>query len=119
MGNQAITCPITTHVLDQQTGKPAVGMIVRLQQREPHDFEEIANGVTNADGRITDLIATPTLAPGVYRLRFETGMYFVAMKQADYFYPSVIVEFQVTTAKRHYHVPLLLSPFGYSTYRGS
>jgi 5-hydroxyisourate hydrolase len=114
-----MTCPITTHVLDLQLGKPAVGMFVRLQQLTANDFADIADGVTDADGRIMDLVSSDKVIAGIYRLRFETGMYFEGVKQPEYFYPSVTVEFRVTAARSHYHVPLLLSPFGYSTYRGS
>ncbi|HEV2149040.1 MAG TPA: hydroxyisourate hydrolase [Longimicrobiaceae bacterium] len=106
---------ITTHVLDTSRGRPAGGVAVRLE-RGP---EVLAHGATDADGRLRDLLPAGTpLQPGSYRLVFDTGAYF-AGHAADAFYPEVSVVFQVRDAGEHYHVPLLLSPFGYSTYRGS
>lgn len=94
---------ITTHVLDTSTGKPAKGIAVILEGPTQ------GKGVTNADGRAQ----LGEAVPGRYRLTFEVASYF-----PDGFYPSVTIDFQIREAK-HHHVPLLLSPFGYSTYRGS
>ena len=105
--------PITTHILDIAAGKPAAGVSVRLERQTATGYEELANGVTNADGRVTDLLEPGTLSAGVYRVSFDVGAY------QEGFYPSVSVDFRVDALDEHYHVPLLLSPFGYSTYRGS
>jgi 5-hydroxyisourate hydrolase len=111
---------ITTHVLDTAQGKPAQGVPVFLQfHRGEGEWEDRAYGVTNADGRIPDLLPAGTaLEAGTYRLTFATEEYF---KQAGItgFYPYVPVIFALQDTEQHYHVPLLLSPFGYSTYRGS
>ena len=119
MGNAAMTSPITTHVLDQQRGTPAAGMIVKLQRLQDAGSHDLSQRTTNSDGRVTDFLPTASLEPGVYRLIFETRGYFEAVAQSEFFYPSVQVDFVVTEQRSHYHVPLLLSPFGYSTYRGS
>jgi 5-hydroxyisourate hydrolase len=110
---------ITTHVLDTAKGCPASGIPVKLAFKQGETWKEIGQGVTNNDGRIVDLVPKGTnLAIGTYQLTFETGVYFSATGSAA-FYPSVPVLFQIDEADQHYHVPLLLSPFGYSTYRGS
>lgn len=106
--------PITTHVLDTSIGRPAAGVEVRLY-REAGD--EVGRGTTNADGRVTDLMSGP-LEAGIYRLELETGAYFARDGRAC-FYPRVAITFEVSAAREHYHVPLLLNPYGYSTYRGS
>jgi 5-hydroxyisourate hydrolase len=106
--------PITTHVLDTARGLPAAGVAVTLE-RGP-DWTEVGSGRTGEDGRIAGL-GSPQ-APGPYRLRFETGPYFEASGTAAFF-PEVTVQFAVERPEEHHHVPLLLSPFGYSTYRGS
>lgn len=104
---------ISTHVLDARTGTPAAGVPVRLATRRGADWVEVAAAVTDPDGRVTDLPA-PT-APGSARLTFDTGAYL----GADTFYPEVTITFRVTDVDQHLHVPLLLSPYAYSTYRGS
>lgn len=110
---------LSTHVLDTSTGRPAEGLSLTLEARSGEAFRELARGVTNADGRVKDLSGANTkLPPGVYRLTFDTGAWFQARGQRG-FYPSVQVLFEVTATDEHYHVPLLLSPFGFSTYRGS
>ncbi|MFI5090718.1 MAG: hydroxyisourate hydrolase [Terriglobales bacterium] len=109
---------ITTHVLDTSTGRPAAGVPVRLEKQAGGGWQSAGQGVTNQDGRIADLLAGAKLAPGTYRLTFDTTTYFSARKQPS-FYPQVQVMFTVGDAAQNYHVPLLLSPFGYSTYRGS
>jgi 5-hydroxyisourate hydrolase len=112
--------PITTHVLDLSSGRPARGVAVALSFRIADDrWDDLALGVTDLDGRIGDLLPEGTpLAAGTYRLHFDTYDYFLA-RGVTSFYPSVVVTFLVDDHSAHFHVPLLLSPFGYSTYRGS
>lgn len=111
--------PITVHALNTTLGKPAAGLAVILDKAEGKEWRELARGKTNDDGRLTTLLAKDhQLAAGVYRLTFETGAYFAESKTKT-FYPRVEVIFEIENPKEHYHVPLLLSPFGYSTYRGS
>jgi 5-hydroxyisourate hydrolase len=109
--------PVTSHILDTSRGKPAVGISVVLY-RQQHEWTEIGRGITTTDGRIGDLLPKGTvLSSGIYKLHFETGAYFAGLATPA-FYPFVDIVFQLTTGE-HYHVPLLLNPFGYSTYRGS
>lgn len=117
---------ITTHVLDAQRGKPAAGVPVELWQRaggadgsagSAGGWELLASAVTDDDGRAKQL-GPETIPNGEYRLRFDTGAYFAAT-QTEAFYPEVQLTFLVAEEGRHYHVPILLSPFAYSTYRGS
>jgi 5-hydroxyisourate hydrolase len=105
---------VTTHVLDATAGRPAAGVDVTLAGA---DGASIASGVTNDDGRIPEL-GPDHLDPGVYRIDFRTGDYFAGRGQ-ETFYPQVSITFSVSAEAAHYHVPLLLSPFAYSTYRGS
>jgi len=111
---------ITTHILDITAGTPAVGIPVTLERRtHGAGWQVIAEGVTDHDGRAHDLMQpTDIFEPGHYRLLFETSAYF-ASRELECFFPQVTVSFVVRDALKHYHVPLLLSPFGYSTYRGS
>jgi len=109
---------ITTHVLDTSLGKPAVAVSVALAVLEDGSFVELGRALTDPDGRVKQLLGDRALTPGLYRLRFETGAHYRATGQ-DSFYERVELQFHVTDASQHYHVPLLLSPFGYSTYRGS
>ena len=109
---------ITTHVLDISMGKPGIDISIMLQQLHTHGYETIAQGITNNDGRIADLLPPAKQLPhGVYKLVFETGTYYSA-KSIKTFYPLVEISFMISDDS-HYHVPLLISPFGYSTYRGS
>lgn len=109
---------LTTHVLDTTQGRPAAGVRIALYEPAGSDWRELAHGVTNADGRLPDLLpAAQLLAPGAYKLKFFTQEYFEREGQ-PHFYPFVEICFNVANAA-HYHVPLLLNPFGYSTYRGS
>ncbi|GAC1369373.1 MAG: hydroxyisourate hydrolase [Hymenobacter sp.] len=109
---------ITTHILDTTKGKPAAGVSIALLQQADDTWQEIARGVTNADGRIADLLPHKRpLELGVYKLMFFTSAYFAQSGTAN-FYPFVEIVFNVT-GNEHYHVPLLLNPFGYATYRGS
>jgi 5-hydroxyisourate hydrolase len=103
---------LSTHVLDTSVGRPAGDVPVRLQARGEDGWQEVLDGRTDADGRLTGWGVD---AAGVYRLVFDTAAYL----GPDAFYPRVTVVFRVTDPAEHYHVPLLLSPFGYSTYRGS
>lgn len=108
---------VTTHVLDSAVGAPAAGVAVVLEARQSEDWSEVAHGVTDAGGRIEAL--GPTALPsGTYRLRFDVGGYY-ARQGIDSFYPEVVVTCLIDADQAHYHVPLLLSPFAYSTYRGS
>ncbi len=109
---------LTTHILDTTKGKPAKGITIILFRGENDSWTELARGITNADGRIQDLLAADEkLEHCIHKMRFETKDYFDGM-QVTTFYPYVEIIFDVT-ADEHYHVPLLLNPFGYSTYRGS
>ncbi|HLM57670.1 MAG TPA: hydroxyisourate hydrolase [Pyrinomonadaceae bacterium] len=111
---------ITTHVLDTARGRPAEGVPVALEkQTSGGGWQTLGRGKTDADGRLRDLLSQEQrLTQGVYRLTFDTATYFDSLGLAG-FYPEVSVAFSVADASQHYHVPLLLSPFGYSTYRGS
>lgn len=103
--------PITTHILDINKGRAASGIAVQLEKQEGGSWKELARGKTNADGRIEDLLPPGSQAHvGIYRLNFETK---------TEFYPTVSIVFEIKNPQEHYHVPLLLSPFGYSTYRGT
>lgn len=108
---------VTTHVLDAAQGRPAVGVAVRLERLDGDASDPLAHGRTDDDGRARDL--GPEQVPaGTYRLVFDTGAWFAAAGR-ETFYPEVVVTFLVTDEHPHHHVPLLLSPFAYSTYRGS
>jgi 5-hydroxyisourate hydrolase len=104
---------ISTHVLDAVTGRPAAGIEVTLSARGEAGWADVSRRTTNGDGRIPDL--DEDAAAGVYRLSFDTEAYL----DGATFYPEVVVVFRITDAAAHHHVPLLLSPFAYSTYRGS
>lgn len=111
---------ITTHVLDLSLGKPAAGVGVVLE-RKTHSagWQRMGESLTDPDGRVNALLrAGEVFLPGHYRLIFETGPYFL-LRSAESFYPQVTIAFTVKDPAQDYHVPLLLSPFGYSTYRGS
>ncbi len=109
---------ISTHILDTSRGKPAVGVDVALRrQGEDGVFSIVKTGSTDVDGRVKGLIDGQP-EPGVYQLRFATGAYFQAQK-VQAFYPVVEIIFVVDAVGEHWHVPLLLNPFGFSTYRGS
>ena len=110
---------ISTHVLDTARGRPAAGMRVTLEAAGPDSWQQLGDATTNDDGRVPDLLGDgEQVHPGVHRLTFHTGAWFAAQGVTG-FYPQVVVEFEITDATEHHHVPLLLSPFGYSTYRGS
>jgi 5-hydroxyisourate hydrolase len=105
---------ISTHVLDAASGRPAAGVPVELARRKGADWITLASAKTDADGR-TAGFAAPELGPGVYRLTFEIEGYVAR----ETFYPQVVIVFRVADPAAHYHVPVLLSPFSYTTYRGS
>lgn len=110
--------PLTTHILDTSRGRPAAKVAVRLHGQRDGAWVELAEGTTDDDGRIGDLIERDAFTQGIYRLTFATGAYFAALG-ASCFYPEVQVVFEVQDPSEHHHVPLLLNPFGFSTYRGS
>lgn len=112
-----MTSFITTHVLDAAGGTPAVGVEVTLESQGGAGWNRVAAGVTDSDGRIVDL-GPASLPSGIYRLTFAVGAYFDA-RGTETFYPEVSVTCRIDAAQAHYHVPILLSPFAYSTYRGS
>jgi len=114
---------ITTHILDTAKGKPAVDVPVRLYQQinrqVEHQWQELARGCTDTDGRISDMLSSADVLPaGLYRLHFAVAGYFEAQQQAPFF-PYVDIVFHLDAGGAHYHVPLLLSGYAYSTYRGS
>ena len=110
---------LTTHVLDTSLGRPAGDVAVTLARREGGAFIEVGRGRTDADGRCRELLPPGvSLQASVYRLTFDSGTYF-AGRGVPAFYPEVSVVFEVREPAQHHHVPLLLSPFGYTTYRGS
>jgi 5-hydroxyisourate hydrolase len=112
--------PITTHVLDTSRGRPASGVRVTLEKKtKTPEWKKISAGTTDEDGRCNSLVPDDAkLSPGVYRLTFETAPYFRA-RGTETFYPYIAVSFEIRSSKSHYHIPLLLNPYSYSTYRGS
>jgi 5-hydroxyisourate hydrolase len=110
---------ITTHILDTSRGRPAEGVLVTLGLEGKKSLRELGRGATDAEGRQKTLLPAGTaLVKGVYRLTFHTGEYFAGLG-VDGFYPVITITFEVRDPTQHYHVPLLLNPYGYSTYRGS
>ena len=110
---------ISTHILDTSRGRPAVGMAVTLEQQRGESWQRIGTDTTDADGRARGLWTGSTAPPpGSYRLCFEVAAYFAGLGVAS-FYPRVEITFMIVDGAEQYHVPLLLSPFSYSTYRGS
>ena len=105
---------ITTHVLDTARGRPAAGVPVRLERADADAWHTVGAGATDDDGRLRTLTPAGPVPPGRYRITFDTGTY-----DPDGFFPIVEIQFMVRDGGQHHHVPLLLSPFGYSTYRGS
>lgn len=115
----AASNPLSVHVLDLQSGQPTAGIRVTLEQRSGDQWRALADGVTDAQGRITALYPEgKAVSSGDYRIVFETGEHY-ARQGAKTFFPRVPVEFKMDADGKHYHIPLLLSPFGYSTYRGN
>jgi len=120
---------LSSHILNTTSGFPAEGIIVRIEKQVGEDWRPLARGVSNADGRVSIAAwgwsesSSSCLSAGTFRATFEVAKYFTSQGIAAYFFPLIVVHFQVTMAEaeagRHFHIPLLLSPFGYSTYRGS
>jgi hydroxyisourate hydrolase len=110
---------ITTHVLDTARGEPAVGVTVILEIRQASAWAPVGRGTTDEDGRVSTLTDDRDLVPGTYRLTFDTGTYHRQQGISLPFFPEAKITFNVRDTDEHYHVPLLLSPFGYSTYRGT
>jgi 5-hydroxyisourate hydrolase len=108
---------ITTHVLDTSRGRPAAGVAVLLERADDDGWVRVGGGTTDADGRARELLEGAPHA-GRYRITFDTGAYFRAVG-VEAFFPEVSVQFMLSHPGEHHHVPLLLNPFGYSTYRGS
>lgn len=110
---------ITTHILDTTRGLPAQNVPISLYAQHGNDWKKLAAGVTNVDGRMSGLLADDlVLAAGIYRMNFATKAYFEANNEQG-FYPYVDIVFELDGRNSHYHIPLLLAAFGYSTYRGS
>jgi 5-hydroxyisourate hydrolase len=110
---------ITTHVLDTSKGKPAVGINIELFAQKDSQWHSLSKGITNADGRISELLSEGrVLDAGNYKMSFNTGDYFKSNKIQG-FYPYVDIVFELDGEGAHYHIPLLLTAYGYSTYRGS
>lgn len=118
----ADTNPVSVHILDLQTGQPTPGVQVEIEMHTKNGtWQPVGKGQTDENGRIRSLIAQDAIAnwaAGEYRVVFKTGDYYRTKKQATFF-PEIPVVFQVEDQKAHYHIPLLLSPFGFSTYRGN
>ncbi len=108
---------ITTHVLDTSIGGPAKGVKILLEFKKDDSFHELNKVITNSDGRVDELLPIP-LVQGIYKLTFDTRDYF-KVKGTKSFYPEASIVFEIDNEFEHYHVPLLISGFGYSTYRGS
>ena len=111
--------PITTHVLDTAKGRPAENVPIQLESLVESKWQLLGKGSTNADGRLMNLMGPGTLPKGNYRISFDAKYYYKSQNIQSFFYPVVRIEFEILNPEQHYHVPLLLSPFGYSTYRGS
>ncbi|MGI9019034.1 MAG: hydroxyisourate hydrolase [Euzebya sp.] len=108
---------LSTHVLDTAGGQPAIGVAVLAERATEDGWVALGQGETDADGRIADLV-TGDQIPGAHRLTFDTGTWY-AEQGTTTFWGDIVITFEVTQPDQHHHVPLLLSPFGYSTYRGS
>ena len=110
---------ITSHILDTSRGQPAEGVLITLMQQRDDDWLMLGTGNTNSDGRVADFTGDVDALPaGIYKLTFYLAEYYAGLSQQA-FYPYVDVVFEINGDGQHYHVPLLLNPFGYSTYRGS
>ncbi|ENX20702.1 hydroxyisourate hydrolase [Acinetobacter vivianii] len=115
----AASNPLSVHVLNQQNGLPATDVTVVLEAQQKNQWVKINQAKTDQNGRITALYPTQQqLKSGVYKVTFKTGDWYKAQKQSSFF-PEIPVIFEVDGTLPHYHIPLLLSPYGYSTYRGS
>ncbi|WP_034948885.1 hydroxyisourate hydrolase [Erwinia oleae] len=115
----AVKNPLSVHVLNLQTGTPTAGIAVDLEQKQENGWKKLASGTTDDNGRIGALFpAGKILSHGDYKVVFQTGNYYQKIKQPTFF-PEIPVIFHVEKDGDHYHIPLLLSPYGYSTYRGN
>lgn len=110
--------PLTSHVLDTARGRPAQGLDLVIERLVADAWTEVARGTTNDDGRVPGLLTQEGFVAGTYRATFATGAW-LASEGLPVFYPEVQVVFVVEAPEEHHHIPLLISPFGYSTYRGS
>ncbi|XP_048402801.1 5-hydroxyisourate hydrolase isoform X1 [Stegostoma tigrinum] len=110
--------PLTTHVLNTAQGIPAAHVAVSVVRLEDKGWRDIATGVTNSDGRCPGLLTSENFVPGIYKMKFAVDEYWQSLKMAS-FYPYIEVVFNISDACQKYHIALLLSPFSYSTYRGS
>ena len=118
-GSALAANPLSVHILDLQTGQPTAGVTVTLEQPSQDGWRPLASGVTNAQGRIAEMYpADQTMQAGDYRIVFKTGEHYARLKQ-DTFFPEIPVQFHVEKTGQHDHIPLLLSLFGFSTYRGN
>lgn len=109
---------ISTHILDT-SGKPVAGLPVILALRQADgSWKHLGSGITDKDGRLRDFPGSGAISPGIYKFTFESGAYFRS-RGVDTFFPQIEIIFAVTDAAQHYHVPLLMSPYSYSAYRGS
>lgn len=109
---------LSTHILDTALGRPAVNVLLELARLEHADWGEVGTGTTDEDGRCKNLLRGQDLQAGIYRLRFATSQYYAAQNLTG-LYPFVDIVFTVTSPAEHYHIPLLLTANGYTTYRGS
>lgn len=110
---------ISTHILDTACGRPAADVPVSVARQYDAEWRIVASGKTDADGRCRQLLPTDVaLKPGLYRIRFATAVYYEAQRVAG-LYPYVEIAFEVRDSEQHYHIPLLLTANGYTTYRGS
>ena len=114
-----MSATITTHVLDLTHGKPARGLTIVLERKNGHAWAERGRGVTDDDGRCKTLLDPKDMEEGTWRLVFETGVWFAGHALDTFYASEIVLQFDVSDPTRHHHVPLLLSQYGYSTYRGS
>jgi 5-hydroxyisourate hydrolase len=111
--------PLSVHILDLQSGQPTANVAVTLEQRDGQAWRALASAITDAQGRVRALYpAGKTLRSGAYRIVFKTGEHYARLQQPTFF-DEIPVEFKIDDTTQHYHIPLLLSPYGYSTYRGN
>jgi len=111
--------PLSVHILDLQSGQPTAGVNVTLEERDGQQWRTLGQGMTDAQGRVRALYpAGRQLTAGAYRIVFKTGEHYARLRQPTFF-DQIPVEFKVDNTAQHYHIPLLLSPYGYSTYRGN
>ncbi|XP_055504986.1 5-hydroxyisourate hydrolase isoform X2 [Leucoraja erinacea] len=110
--------PLTTHALNTAQGIPAARLPVSVHRLDNEEWKEMAEGVTNSDGRCPGLLTSQTFIPGIYKIKFATAKYWKSLEIAS-FYPYIEVVFNISDASQKYHIALLLNPFSYTTYRGS